>query len=89
MRAETIENTGRTRTTLAGVMELVDVADSKSAGLIPRVGSTPTTGTIWKCSVSQFWEAELFHALYRSSFMDLSSFRHTGRSRAGWKGKLS
>ena len=30
----------------AGVMELVDVADSKSAGLIPRVGSSPTTGTI-------------------------------------------
>ena len=29
----------------AGVMELVDVADSKSAGLIPRVGSSPTTGT--------------------------------------------
>ena len=26
-------------------MELVDVADSKSAGLIPRVGSSPTTGT--------------------------------------------
>ena len=30
----------------AGVMELVDVADSKSAGLIPRVGSSPTTGTM-------------------------------------------
>ena len=30
---------------IAGVMELVDVADSKSAGLIPRVGSSPTTGT--------------------------------------------
>ena len=31
---------------IAGVMELVDVADSKSAGLIPRVGSSPTTGTM-------------------------------------------
>ena len=30
----------------AGVMELVDVTDSKSVGLIPRVGSSPTTGTI-------------------------------------------
>ena len=30
---------------LAGVMELVDVTDSKSVGLIPRVGSSPTTGT--------------------------------------------
>ena len=29
----------------AGVMELVDVADSKSVGLISRVGSSPTTGT--------------------------------------------
>ena len=29
----------------AGVMELVDVTDSKSVGLIPRVGSSPTTGT--------------------------------------------
>ena len=27
-------------------MELVDVTDSKSVGLIPRVGSSPTTGTI-------------------------------------------
>ena len=26
-------------------MELVDVTDSKSVGLIPRVGSSPTTGT--------------------------------------------
>ncbi len=31
--------------TPAGVMELVDVTDSKSVGLIPRVGSSPTTGT--------------------------------------------
>ena len=30
----------------AGVMELADVTDSKSVGLIPRVGSSPTTGTI-------------------------------------------
>ena len=30
----------------AGVMELVDVTDSKSVGLIPRVGSSPTTGTM-------------------------------------------
>ena len=27
------------------MMELVDVTDSKSVGLIPRVGSSPTTGT--------------------------------------------
>ena len=32
----------------AGVMELVDVTDSKSVGLIPRVGSSPTTGTTLK-----------------------------------------
>ena len=31
---------------LAGVMELADVTDSKSVGLITRVGSSPTTGTI-------------------------------------------
>ena len=30
---------------LAGVMELADVTDSKSVGLITRVGSSPTTGT--------------------------------------------
>ena len=29
----------------AGVMELADVTDSKSVGLIPRAGSTPATGT--------------------------------------------
>ena len=29
----------------AGVMELADVTDSKSVGLITRVGSSPTTGT--------------------------------------------
>ena len=28
----------------AGVMELADVTDSKSVGLIPRAGSTPATG---------------------------------------------
>lgn len=28
------------------MMELADVADSKSAGLIPRVGSSPTSGTM-------------------------------------------
>ena len=32
----------------AGVLELVDEADSKSVGLIPRAGSTPATGTT-KC----------------------------------------
>ncbi len=32
----------------AGVLELVDEADSKSVGLIPRAGSTPATGTIIK-----------------------------------------
>ena len=30
----------------AGVAKLVDAADSKSAGLILRVGSSPTSGTI-------------------------------------------
>ena len=30
----------------AGVLELVDEADSKSVGLITRAGSTPATGTI-------------------------------------------
>ena len=30
---------------IAGVMELADVADSKSVGLIIRVGSSPTAGT--------------------------------------------
>ena len=29
----------------AGVMELADVPDSKSGGLIPRAGSTPAAGT--------------------------------------------
>ncbi len=29
----------------AGVVELADAPDSKSGGLITRVGSTPTTGT--------------------------------------------
>ena len=33
---------------LAGVLELVDEADSKSVGLITRVGSSPTTGTIFE-----------------------------------------
>ena len=33
------------RKSLAGVMELADVTDSKSVGLIPRVGSSPTTGS--------------------------------------------
>ena len=32
----------------AGVLELVDEADSKSVGLIPRAGSTPATGTTIK-----------------------------------------
>ena len=40
----------------AGVMELVDVADSKSAGLIPRVGSSPTTGTIGNTRFPGFGE---------------------------------
>ena len=30
----------------AGMMELADVTDSKSVGLITRVGSSPTTGTM-------------------------------------------
>ena len=34
-----------TKNQYAGVMELADVTDSKSVGLIPRVGSSPTTGT--------------------------------------------
>ncbi len=43
-RRETLYNNNPTRE-YAGVMELVDVTDSKSVGLIPRVGSSPTTGT--------------------------------------------
>ena len=39
----------------AGVLELVDEADSKSVGLITRAGSTPATGTIFapKCHASE------------------------------------
>ena len=39
----------------AGVLELVDEADSKSVGLITRAGSTPATGTIFapKCYASE------------------------------------
>ena len=43
----------------AGVMELVDVADSKSAGLIPRVGSSPTTGTKLKATFRSHFEVEM------------------------------
>ncbi len=32
--------------TYAGVVKLADALDSKSCGLIIRVGSSPTTGTI-------------------------------------------
>ena len=35
----------------AGVLELVDEADSKSVGLITRAGSTPATGTITEPTV--------------------------------------
>ncbi len=34
-------------------MELADVTDSKSVGLITRAGSTPATGT--KKTLSRFW----------------------------------
>ncbi len=36
----------------AGVMELADVTDSKSVGLIPRAGSTPAAGTMQKASLA-------------------------------------
>ena len=41
----------------AGVMELADVTDSKSVGLITRVGSSPTTGTR---NPSIYWGFTLF-----------------------------
>jgi hypothetical protein len=40
-------------TKFAGVMELADVTDSKSVGLIIRVGSSPTTGTRKRRLLSQ------------------------------------
>ncbi len=36
----------RTEIRLAGVMKLVDVPDSKSGGLLVRVGSSPTAGKL-------------------------------------------
>ena len=41
----------------AGVMELADVTDSKSVGLITRVGSSPTAGTDrdrWQAAILVF-----------------------------------
>ena len=43
----------------AGVMELVDVLDSKSSAA-RRAGSSPATGTNWKYPVSRFWGAGFF-----------------------------
>ena len=43
----------------AGVMELADVTDSKSVGLIIRVGSSPTTGTIDAACYAAFFFLEL------------------------------
>ena len=48
------------RKSLAGVMELADVTDSKSVGLIPRVGSSPTTGTKKDASLTQWFNWRLF-----------------------------
>ena len=36
-------------------MELADVTDSKSVGLITRAGSTPATGTMQKARVSELF----------------------------------
>ena len=47
----------------AGVMELVDVTDSKSVGLILRVGSSPTTGT--KSSIHNGLELWILDFLYQ------------------------
>ena len=61
----------------AGVMELVDVTDSKSVGLIPRVGSSPTTGT--KSEQAAYCLLRLFskvraHPLRCSSFPNRTRF---------------
>ena len=41
-----IRNNSRIITVDAGVMELVDIADLKSAALLGRAGSNPALGTI-------------------------------------------
>ena len=56
----------------AGVMELVDVTDSKSVGLIPRVGSSPTTGTKrterFRCRRLNAYGINRFRAFYPLDF---------------------
>ena len=63
----------------AGVMELADVTDSKSVGLITRVGSSPTTGTTklpklygfgsFSCSGSgEGWQKFLCSMVFRERF---------------------
>ena len=49
-------------------MELADVTDSKSVGLIPRVGSSPTTGTMQQARTGLLHSVRAF--LYRAFFRD-------------------
>ena len=71
----------------AGVMELVDVADSKSAGLIPRVGSSPTTGTIGNTRFPGFWEPGFSCPFCRFSPVVLSYLSQILRGRGGYQGR--
>ena len=58
----------------AGVMELADVTDSKSVGLITRVGSSPTTGTIkskrYRCHWRKASGINRFRAFSARKFTD-------------------
>ncbi len=59
------------------MMELADVADSKSAGLIPRVGSSPTSGTMK--TPDNIWGFRILHnqkytKKYTLILMDISTF---------------
>ena len=45
------------------MMELADVTDSKSVGLTPRVGSTPTTGTNPQMTYLRHLGAFLFYSV--------------------------
>ena len=47
----------------AGVMELADVTDSKSVGLITRVGSSPTTGTMKHWQKRYYAHKRLYKAI--------------------------
>ena len=71
----------------AGVMELVDVADSKSAGLIPRVGSSPTTGTIENARFPGFGRPGFSCHFCRFSPPVLSYRFQILRGRGGYQGR--